>query len=1365
MAELLHQAKTQRRTVRSQQTTFRKFLAEYHSRQNAFDQLKFRLERLDEMWKNFDKAQAVLEDLDPEGEGMSSKREEVEEVFFDLKAKAQALLNSENSNLTTPAISNLSEASGSRVSAKLPKLKLPEFNGSYEKWISFKDAFTSLIHNETSLDAVQKLQYLRSCLTGEAAEAIASFQTTAENYEEAWSLLTELYNNPRVIILRHLSILFSLAPMQRGSPESLRKLLNDTQQHLRSLKSLGQPTEHWDAIIVHLLTERLDKDTRREWEHSLTDTTMPTAKGMMTFLTRVSQAVGHNAVDNKYSHLNSKPRNFRTAQALVACQVSCHICGKSHPTQRCEKLIRLTPSARLTTVREAKLCTNCLRPNHTAYKCTSSKCRRCSKNHHTLLHLGAKPAPLDASNNDEPQDEQSIVRPSASTSAMATRISKVPSEVLLSTAQIYIFDKDGIRHKCRALLDSASQSHFITNRLADLLQLRKREIRTPVSGLNNISTSTNYAVTATLQSRDTRFIANINLLTIPRITDLLPSSQVNRDKIEIPANVPLADPEFHKPAEIDILIGAGLFFSLMSVGQIRPVVKDSRSRPTSLVLQKTRLGWIISGEMLQHDASSRPSRCHLSVKSEDDLDAQIQKFWQMEEIKDVPILTEEERQCERHFLHHTRRAESGKYIVKLPFKERSPVLGDSYGTALKRFRSLEFKLNRNPALKEQYSQILDEYIHSEYMSEITEAGPHEKGYFLPHHAVIKDCSTTTKLRIVFDGSTSTTTGVSLNEVLMAGPTIQEDLFSIVTRFRTHNYVLSADIERMFLQVMIHPEDRKYLRILWRREPEETIKTYQLNTLPFGLTCSPFLAVRSLQQLAEDEKDSHPRAAAILLRDFYIDDLQTGAETLEEACEIRDELIKLLRKGGFHLRQWCSNNKYILSALPENIINRRLYQDGGAVIKALGIHWNSVEDTIIYTVKNNPVPGKVTKRGVLSEIAKLFDPLGLIGPVIVTAKIIMQQLWQQKLQWDESLPAPLHTAWRNFYEQLHILNNLTIRRQITTRHRQGMELHGFCDASERAYGACLYLRTTDLDGRTTSQLICAKSRVAPLRTITIPRLELCAAVLLVNLYKTVKGILNLEFDKIVLWSDSTIVIHWIGSAAHTLKTFVANRVAEIQNSTSAKEWRHVASLDNPADALSRGQLPSHFMNNKVWFDGPAWLNKDESHWPKMNLKILPEIPEQRRQIVLNTINDSNELLRRYSSLIKLKRVIAYCLRFKNNCQGDRRITKTLQPSEIREATTCIHRMLQSQVFSREICSLQQRKELPPDSKLRSLNPFLDEAGVLRVGGRVKNANIPYAQRYPVLLPRSHPITDLVIGYEHLKNYHAGVQGTLYAVREN
>ncbi|XP_076231248.1 uncharacterized protein LOC143177269 [Calliopsis andreniformis] len=913
----------------------------------------------------------------------------------------------------------------------------------------------------------------------------------------------------------------------------------------------------------------------------------------------------------------------------------------------------------------------------------------------------------------------------------------------MPTAIVTVFDRDQRLIEGRTLLDTCSNANFITENFAAKLRLPTKKLNVAIETLNELNTVTSKLVQATIKSRTSNYQRSLTFFVIPRISSQLPNVQINRTTIQIPANIKLADPNFHKPAAIDMLIGTGPTLTCLSIGQIHL----NQHCDEVLVLQKTQLGWIIGGSV----PAIQPRTTRKTFVTAVNFD--LKQFWEIEEGPRQRHFSTEEQLCEKHFSTHVRRDLTGRYVVALPFNGNKENLGDSRSHALNRFLALERKFLRNPDLMQGYSAVIQEYIALGHMSQVD--APDAPEFYLPHHAVMKPTSSTTKIRVVFDGSAKTTSGISLNDTQLVGPTIQDDIFSLLLRFRIHAYVITGDIEKMYRQFIVRPEDRRYQRILWRNDRNE-ISTYQLNTVTFGLSSAPFLAIRCLHQLADDERNSCPKAASILKQDLYVDDLLTGASSYDEALGLRNEIIDLLQRGGLNIRQWVSNDPRLLSGLSEDQIHPKFFGEIDG-IKTLGITWNARQDSINYSV-NLPSSKKHTKRTVLSSIAKIFDPLGLLGPITITAKIFMQRLWQLKLDWDESLPTNLHTEWTTYEEELQRLNNVTFERHVAQRMGHRVELHGFCDASERAYSACFFVRSIDKRGHIKSSLLCAKSRVAPLKTVSLARLELCGATLLTSLYVSVREALNCNIDRVCLWTDSTIVLNWLQRPPGTLKTFVANRVAEIQTKTEVSIWRHIRSNDNPADLSSRGITASRFLTNKLWYCGPNWLTSVESDWPESVFESSSDVPESRKITCLATSTEtSDQIFNRFSCIVKLRRIIAYCFRFRN------RKTGPLTIDEIRNANDCIIRTVQASTFSSDIQNLKANTELHPKSKLLSLHPFLDDKGILRVGGRLRNSNLPFSQKHPILLPKNNHITELIIRRAHVQNYHAGITSTLYTVR--
>ncbi|KMQ87772.1 hypothetical protein RF55_12859 [Lasius niger] len=698
-------------------------------------------------------------------------------------------------------------------------------------------------------------------------------------------------------------------------------------------------------------------------------------------------------------------------------------------------------------------------------------------------------------------------------------------------------------------------------------------------------------------------------------------------------------------------------------------------------------------------------------------------------------------------------------------------LGDSKDIALRRFYALERKLIKNPTLRAQYIEFLDEYQRLGHMELIEDQDLSSVGYYLPHHPIIKETSLTTKLRVVFDASCKTTTGISLNDVLMVGPTLQQDLLDIIFRFRSWQYVITADVEKMYRQVRIDQSQTQYQRILWQTNTEEEVKAFELKTVTYGTASASFLAIRALQEIAHIESSNFPLGAATVLSDFYVDDLLTGTNDLARAIMLRDEVIATLAKGGFKLRKWASNCAELLQNLPDSVSSEPILTlDKSEHLSTLGLQWHSVNDTLQYEVKQLTLSSTVTKRAILSSVARIFDPLGLLGPVIITAKILIQKLWLLKVDWDETVPLEIQTKWRTYEAQLGLLNTLRINRKVIAHSSPyTIEMHGFCDASIEAYGAVVYIRTTSVDGHTEVRLLCAKSRVAPAKTVTLPRLELCAAHLLAQLTHRISQSLGVKFDGIYHWSDSMITLGWIRADAKRWNTFVSNRVGQIQELTDASSWKHVNTKENPADAISRGITPSQLTQSSLWWNGPQWLNDETVIWDADSsiAPILEDLPEARKSALIATNNCQEwSIFYAISSANRLIRTMAYILRFAGNtrkAKQERRID-SLTAQELNQATIRLAKIVQDNAFATEMKALRKGHPLPRNSKFIGLSPFIDNNGVIRVGGRLSHSKLPYSTKHPIVLPSKHNFTKMLIVSEHQRLLHAGPQSTLASLRQ-
>ncbi|XP_077280515.1 uncharacterized protein LOC143907546 [Temnothorax americanus] len=576
-----------------------------------------------------------------------------------------------------------------------------------------------------------------------------------------------------------------------------------------------------------------------------------------------------------------------------------------------------------------------------------------------------------------------------------------PSEtavaVLLATARVRVRDRFGIERTARVLIDQGSESSLVAESLVQRLKLSRAPASVAVFGVGGKRTArARGLVTLEISPRGggpSPSIA-VSALILPRLSLYGGGIRADKEAWTHLRGLELADPEFLGSDPVDLLLGADVVAEILQPG----LLKGGAHEP---VVQKTALGWIISGAAgaVANPEAAVAHQCHVDAE----LSALVQGFWRQEELPvGPPALTSEEQEAEDLFARTHSRTAEGRFVVRLPVVNPLPDLRGTRNYALQVLTRMERRLSRDETLKSLYVDFMRQY---EKLGHMTPVAPDEiaksRVCYLPHHGVMREASSSTKLRVVFNGSAALPSGDSLNRYLRAGPNLLPALADVLLRWRRYRYVLATDVEKMYRQILVHEEDRDFQRILWRYHTDEKIREYILNTVTYGLTCSPFQAIRALLQLAEEEKERFPLAALALLCARYMDKVLSGADTLEEAMALRQQLTELCAAGGFPLRKWSANDEAILTGVPaEHRMQRELRawrpQESHGI---LGLQWHPGIDSFSFTTRTSPVTS-VTKRSVLSLTARLFDPLGWLAPVVVRAKIAFQTTWLQGLDWDD-----------------------------------------------------------------------------------------------------------------------------------------------------------------------------------------------------------------------------------------------------------------------------------------------------------------------------------------------------------------------------
>lgn len=1105
-------------------------------------------------------------------------------IYLDAKVKALELCpDLDESGATNILNSTLNgsrqpgrtqEQSVPTMRPKLPPLVIPPFSGKYEDWPAFEDLFLSIMDRE-NFPMVQKFYYLRSVLSDEPANLIKHLSATGDNYETAWKILKQSYDNKRAIIESNLELLFKIRELNSNDFNGIKSMLITLNDSLSALQMQSIKIESWDPIVVFMMVQKFDIKTLQHWEDSVSQNTqMPSLDTLQEFLRarmNVERRINQNLTDDVMTGSSNTQNLVEGFQTLLnQDRMKCNYCDlEEHRAGQCPHLIQVSLTERRKLIAAKRLCENCLNKHDTADCKSKYTCRHCQKRHHTLLHENAVSTlnvkvqhdlPLAHSDDeDEPVDEpeaQETVR------IFTASIPKSMRPAILATARVPIFRTDGERKYVRALIDQGSMASIASEDLIQWSQSECYSVKVPLSGLGDMPAGmVRYKSSIVMGSiHDSDFKTNVDVFVVPYITHLRPQHISLIKKWKHLEGLQLADPEHAHEGPVDLLLGAGTFAELILEG----LIKGPRGSP---IAQKTKIGWILSG-MSGEDSEMK---CCM-IKTRDLKPVNSTKR---------PILNVH-RSAESAFKTSVKiSSNDGHFIVQLPFNmdpHKENFLGDSYAMARKRLLQQEKRLQNNVQLYEEYRKIIREYVALRHMRLATpeEALNIAHSYFVPHLPVIREDRSTTKVRIVFDASAKTTNGFSLNDRMIVGPKIQNDLATLLIQFRKHAIALVADVEKMYRMIWLTASDSLYQRILWRESPEFPIQQYIIQTVMFGNASAPFQAIRALQEVANRIEQYDKTSAKLIRQNFYVDDFIATFETGLNAQQTIKNLTGWLAMFGFKLHKWKSNMKELTTEKPSSHLLREKPDNEN---KTLGLIWISNDDMFKFKHTNSPQLQQITKRQLSSEVAKIFDPLGFLAPWTCKNKIFVQEIWKRKIDWDENVPEDILELVRKQQEDWKNCESIKIKRWIQFNSDDvEVTLHGFSDASKSAFAAVVYLKTIKLDGSTYINLVMAKSKVAPLTGMTIPRLELEAANLLARLMDTVQQALQVDSVQLRYWTDSEVVLAWIKNSSKRRDIFVSNRVAAIRKSTNPENWRYVPSRLNPADCASRGTSITELASN-------------------------------------------------------------------------------------------------------------------------------------------------------------------------------------------
>ena len=1338
------------------------------------------------------------------------------------------------SSLSAPEASNAGFSDGPYRNGpwqQLKKVSLPTFKGEVRKYESWRAAFRACI-DESPLPAHHKLLYLREYLGGEALQAIDSLPYTPTAYQAALDRLERKYGGERRRIALYVENLHALKQVRHGKAKDMERFVEVLDILVVNLKDSGRESELGMGTFYMNVLKKLDERTLadfKRWvasraEVESVEVLLKWASQESQFLTEASETLTglENESNQSASSKDTNPvkvakpkmRSFVTV-ADAQSSVSCPVCGGSHRVASCQKFRdEMNVSQRWKEAKIAKLCYRCLATGHLGNNCPRNRpCGEngCRESHHRLLHhferedaisvplkkkedgnavvseskIGSKSTAAKEStgkttgSRQSEQDGKSFVTWQRTESTTSSAQPAPSSSVSLRTIPVVLkYGQQTVT--VNALLDDASTHTYLSTRVASELGLPGKAVKATVQVLNGEESCLDTKfVQLELASVDGCARYGIEACTLDSVTGNLEATNWAVECKEWPhlRNVPF--PKMGSQREVDLLIGGDHV-------DLHRCLEEIPGNPGEPVARRTVLGWTCIGQACKTGIPRPPQSAYFGrtfyVGTDTNLvalDKTLRHFWEVEasgtqpDLLDVASMSEDDRiatECAQQSLV----SQNGRYQVALPWNDLASQLKNNKAAAELRLKHTERRLRRDNDVASSYGATIQKYLEKGYIELVDEDKDDEGVWYLPHFPVLRPDKATTKVRIVFDAA-ARCGGLALNDSLRAGPKLQRDLFEVLIRFRNERIAVCCDIQEMYLQIAVEPRDCRRLRFLWRGlEEQQPLQTYQFKRLAFGLNVSPFLAQFVIQEHARRHFASHPRGAEAILQSTYMDDTMDSVPDVDSAVALYEQLCSLWSSAGMKARKWLSNSSEVLANIPQQ--DRASEIDISCEdlpsIKTLGVMWSADADQ--FTFKFHPVSDnvKMTKREYLRRLATVFDPLGLVAPFVVQGKLIMQDLWTSGVDWDDTVPPSIESAIRRWYAELCKLPQVSVPRCIRSGPNPSAKVtfHVFVDASCQAYGAVIYARTSLDEGLGQCQLVASKSRVAPLKALSIPRMELMAAVLGVQLLQSVAGAIGENVQQAVYWSDSMDVLYWIHSPSRNFKPFVSHRVGEIQSIARPDQWFYVPTKSNPADVVSRGASVANLVDNALWWEGPGFLQRSPADWPETPVahhKLHPDAQSEEKRTTLVSVQQEPEDYRldpkRFSSWTRLRRITALVLRFVNNLREPTRKTGSLSVSELEDADQLIISTAQRQEFAEEYQAIQKGKPVSAKSPLVSLNPRLDSDGLLRCDGRMKFADwISYDSRYPVILPRHGAVSQLIIKYYHEKQEHGGTNQTLAAM---
>ncbi|XP_052412579.1 uncharacterized protein LOC127957915 [Carassius gibelio] len=1288
----------------------------------------------------------------------------------------------------------------------IPQPKLPVFeSGNESDFALLKLALDNLLSHHSYLSEQYKYHVLLSHLKLPSAQQLAkAYMYHSHPYSAALQALQDKYGQSRQLVQSELGAIMNSPPLRLGDANAFDSFALSVQSLVGMLRTLeGQngfellcgshvdrllsklPAAYRDSFVEYCLSKGI-LQTGTDKTYTLPDlATWLEIKSQAKRISNRAAALFQSDLPKSYGKptTSTRPKERFTPVLLTseramkgpdaAAQKSSskpkprpycpHCDSREHYLNACDQFKKLTTAQIITWIKEGKRCWRCGR-THAVEVCNLKRtCGVCKELHLTVLHDSVDDTSRAVLMVSLPPTRIYLDHPNHSPKVMLKVV-----KVLLHNGQQTM--------ETHAVLDDGSERTLVLQPVVQQLKLSGTPELLPLQTIHQCHTelagsSVSFEVSSV--SKPERKFAIHNAFTA---TDLClaehnyPVAALQKAYRHL-QDLPLPPMDRVKPL---LLIGSDMPHLLTPV---QPICKGPVGGPIAV---HTQLGWSLQGPMSPMQPSRGNQQClHIMTSpNRDDLIQHVERLWQVDTLPyNTKMITRSKQDKEAYtLLQNATIRVTVDHVQRYatPLLRRTPLslLHADKTAVLPSLRRTERRLSRDPEKAKVYCSEIRKLESAGYVAKISaeEADQSTESWFIPHHMVHHNG----KDRIVFNCSFQHQ-GQSLNDQLLPGPTLGPSLLGVLLRFRQHTVAISGDIKGMFHQVRLLPGDKPILRFLWRdmnREAEPEI--YEWQVLPFGTTCSPCCAIHALQQHVQGHKDDMADLVDIVEHSFYVDNCLHSVPTTSEAKEKVDGLRQILSEGGFEIRQWACNVPSVTQHLPPEARSanseRWLTQSSMDLQElTLGLRWDCISDTLGYNLRSVET-AEPTMRNIYKTLASQYDPLGFIIPFTTRAKVIIQDLWKHNLGWDDPIELlHLRESWLTWVGELPILPKLQFPRAYTPASADNpsatRELHVFSDASERAYGSVAYLRTTDDQGQVTLTFVLARSRVAPRKCLSIPRLELCAALTGAQLGKVIQTELTIPVHKVTFWSDSTTVLYWLTSESCRYKVFVGTRVAEIQTLTEMSEWRYVDSNHNPADHITRGLRLTELTGPHQWKSGPAFLNQSPDKWPSMpKTEEEPDCNELKKSAFIGAVSSLRHSLPDPSQFHSWQELVQATVRSLHGAAT----TDTDHPteaSEYIEAEKLLLAQAQMDSFPTDVRHLKVGHPIPQTSRLGSLAPEYDNGtGLIRVGGRLRRASdLDPEAIHPIVLDPSHPITKLIIKETDQRLLHPGSERVLAELR--